>query len=208
LNAPDSDPENDLPNPDVVKRRVKVRGQWQTQRMYRPQIVSDYNNFMGGVDLCDQMTNMNKSKKQMHWYMRVFVKFLLIACFNAYIMEGQVIDHDGRGKRKRDLLQFKQDLCIQLVGDTLGKNSKRRRQDVPSLDRLEHVGVHLPVKGEGHNHRCVVCERKFTEAKTRRHIISRHKTSYMCQHCNVYQCIGPPGESCVVDYHSRVVYWQ
>jgi len=88
LNAPDSDPENVRPNPDVVKRRVKVRGQWQTQRMYRPQIVSEYNNFMGGVDLCDQMTNMNKSKKQMHWYMRVFAKFLLIACFNAYIMEG------------------------------------------------------------------------------------------------------------------------
>lgn len=78
---------------------------------------------MGEVDLCDQMTNMNKSKKQMRWYMRVFVKFLLIACFNVYIMEGQVIDHSGRGERKRDLLQFKQDLCIQLVGDTPGKNS-------------------------------------------------------------------------------------
>lgn len=50
LNAPDSKPENDRPNPDVVKRRIKVQGQWQTQRIYRPQIVSDYNNFMGGVD--------------------------------------------------------------------------------------------------------------------------------------------------------------
>ena len=123
LNAPYSDPENDRPNPDVVKRRVKFWEQWETQKIYRPQIVSDYNNFMGEVDLCDQMTNMNKSKKQIRWYMRVFEKFLLIACFDVYIMEGQVIDHNGRRKRKRNLLQFKQDLCIQLVGNTPGKNS-------------------------------------------------------------------------------------
>lgn len=91
------------------------------------------------------------------------------------------------------------------------------------------MAVHLPVKGEGHNHRRVVRERKIAEDKRRGQVTSRHKTNYMCQHCNVYLCIGPPGESWFVDiithglftgsemqpyyempYHSKMVqvhYW-
>ena len=46
-------------DPSVVRRRVRVRGQWQSQKIYRPPIVADYNMYMGGVDLCNQMTAVN-----------------------------------------------------------------------------------------------------------------------------------------------------
>lgn len=52
--APDSDP--DAPEEEdaaIVRRRVRVRGQWRSQKIYRPPIVADYNRYMGGVDLCD-----------------------------------------------------------------------------------------------------------------------------------------------------------
>lgn len=166
--APDSDP--DVPeeeDPAIVRRSVRVRGQWRSQKIYRPPIVADYNHYMGGVDLCDQMTAENKSKKQQRWYMRVFIKFLQLAIYIAYILEGYEIPHNDRGKRKRDLLKFNQDLCVQLVGTTPTRNktAKRQRQNMPPEDRLENVGSHLPLKGEGNNHRCVVCEKKYTEAK-------------------------------------------
>jgi len=63
--APDSDPHaGHEEDPTIVRRRVRVRGQWQNQKIYRPLIVADYNRYMGGVDLCDQMTAVNKNKKQ------------------------------------------------------------------------------------------------------------------------------------------------
>lgn len=101
----------------MVIRTVKVRGQWQTLKIYQPKLVQDYNKFMGGVDLCDQMTAVNKSKKQRHWHTRVFVKLLMLAAYNGYILEGYKVQHAAPSRRKRDLLQFKQDLCIQLVGN-------------------------------------------------------------------------------------------
>lgn len=209
--APDSDPDApEEEDPTIVRRRVRVRGQWQSQKIYRPPIVADYNRYMGGVDLCDQMTRVNKSKKQQRWYMRVFIKFLLLAIYNAYILEGYEIPHNGRGKRKRDLLKFKQDLCVQLVGTTPTRNkaAKRQRQNMPPEDRLENVGSHLPLKGVGNDHRCVVCEKKYTEAKKTGETLKRHKTSYKCGQCNVYLCIGLPGESCFVDYHTKTDYWK
>ena len=42
---------------------------------------------MGGVDLCDQMTSLNKAKKEKRWYLRVFLKIVMIAIYNAYILE-------------------------------------------------------------------------------------------------------------------------
>ena len=79
-----------------------------------------------------------------------FIKFLQLAMYNAYILEGYKIPHNGRSKRKRDLLKFKQDLCVQLVGTTPARNkaAKRQRQNMPPEDCLENVGLHLPLKGE------------------------------------------------------------
>ena len=82
--------------------------------------------------------------------MRILIKFLLLAIHNAYILEGYKIPHNGTDKRKRDLLKFKQDLCVQLVGTT--PRAKRKRQNMPPEDRLENVGSHLPLKGEGNDH--------------------------------------------------------
>ena len=137
---------------------------------------------MGGVDLCDQMTVVNKSKERQRWYMKVFIKFQQLAMYNAYILEGYNIPHKGRGNRKRDLLKFKQDLCVQLVGTT-------------------------PTKGEGNSHWCVVCEKKYTEAKKTGETLKRNKTSYKFGQCNVYLSIGLPGESCFVDYHKEQGLW-
>ena len=93
---------------------------------------------------------------------QVLIKFLLPAVYNAYILEGYKTPHNGRGTRKRVLLKFKQILCVQLVETTPTRNkaAKRQRQNMPPEDCLENVGSHLPLKGEGNDHQCVVCEKK------------------------------------------------
>ena len=199
---------------EVVQRREKVNGRWVTKKIYRPEIVKDYNTYMGGVDLCDQMTSLNKAKKQKRWYLRVFLKIVMISIYNAYILEGHIIPHLPRGRRKRDLLSFQEELCIQLVGNFPQTHSslsasKRRRSGEEIPGRLHEVGEHFPVKGEGTNHRCAVCEKKFKESK-RRHdgiLSKRRKTTFKCVFCNVYLCIGGPEENCFFDYHTKLQYW-
>lgn len=46
---------------------------------------------MGGVDICDQMTILNKSKKQKRWYLRIFLKIVLLSIHNSYILEGHIL---------------------------------------------------------------------------------------------------------------------
>ena len=89
--ASDSDGED---GEDVVHRRVKVRGQWVSKKAYRPRIV------MGGVDLCDQMTGLDKSKKQKCWYLWVFLKMLLLSIYNANILTPESIQGSPELQRK------------------------------------------------------------------------------------------------------------
>ena len=196
---------------DVVCRRVKQRGRWVTKKIYRPGIVKSYNNFMGGVDLSDQMTAVNKSKKQKRWYLRIFLKMVLLSIYNAYILEGFKCPETPRGRRKRDLLSFKEDLCVQLVGNfpqqhkSTASNKRKRSADTPVPERLSNVGIHFPFKGEGKNHRCVVCERKHFSSKKANpdNPSPRHKTTFKCSQCNVYLCIGEGGSNCFYDYHTK-----
>ena len=66
---------------------------------------------------------------------------------------------------------------------------------MPPEDHLKNVGQHLPLTGEGNDHQCVVCKKKYTEAKKNGRILKRHKNGHKHAQCNVYFCIGLPGES-------------
>ena len=68
-----------------------------------PQLVTDYNKFMGGVDLHDQMTCVSTFKRQMRWYMRMFMKLILMCVYNAFVIQGHYQPHQIPGHRKRDL---------------------------------------------------------------------------------------------------------
>ena len=101
--------------PNPMKSEMKVTwcvegSSWVTKKIYRPGIVKSYNNFMGGEDLSDQMTAVNKSKKQKRWYLRIFLNMVLLSIYNAYILEEFKRPQTPRRRRKRDLLSFKEDL--------------------------------------------------------------------------------------------------
>lgn len=108
---------------------------------------------MGGVDLCDQMTIVDKSKKQQRWYLTLVPQVVMLAIHNSYILEGFQIDHTVAGRRKRDILQYKQELYIQLVGNypqtclQASADAKRRRSGEACPEQLLNVGLHLPIRG-------------------------------------------------------------
>lgn len=125
----------------TVTRRVKERGQWRQLTISCPHLIKDSNKFMG------EWTYMIKWLSLMHWqiswYMRMFVKLLQMCVFNTYVIESHYQAHQGHGHRKRDLLSFKQELCIQLIEDfpTTHENSHKRRQSSNEYpERMDGVG--------------------------------------------------------------------
>ena len=201
----------------TVTRRVKERAQWRQVTISCPHLIKDYNKFMGGVDLHDQMTSVNKSKKQIRWYMRMFAKLLQICVFNAYVIEFHYQAHQGHGHRKRDLLSFKQELCIQLIGDfpTTHENSHKRRRSLNEYpERMDGVGEHIVCRGDCNDHRCAVCLKKQQEFMRMNRGVRKKdcpfkdkKSTFKCMKCNVYLCIGKDGSNCFFDYHPRLQYW-
>ena len=168
---------------------------------------------MGGVDKLDQMTRQNKAKKSMKWYRRIERKLMETSLYNAYVIEGHVIDHKVDNVIKRDFLSFRLDLVHQLVqGQYVDKTpAGRPRSEAhandPRLDRMDH----WPVKGVGSDHRCQVCvarhknyKRLHPGAPERESPFKERKTTMMCEKCQVYLCCNQ--YDCFKIYHTRVTY--
>ena len=199
----------------VVQRKTKERqtGQFVEIDVPAHKIVLDYNANMGAVDLNDQMTTVHKSRKQMRWYLHLFIKGLELAVYNAYVLQGFFLDHNPPGSRKRDFLAFREDLIMQLIGQWRASRSRpgRKRKALPS--RLENV-CHLPVKGEGEDHTCEVCREKFRRFKKANPHAPRSpsnpkmtKITFKCMQCDVYLCISRKN-NCFKDYHELVEFWR
>ena len=203
------------PDINVVLRRNK---QGVLEEVRCPQMVKDYNSHMGGVDRNDQMCHYSKSARQYRWYMRLVLKGLLWCVFNAYVIEGHVIDHKpGRG-RARDFQQFIDELVHSLVGENRAVRKKRKRPSVDEEipDRLLDVGCHFPTTedGDSTNHTCVVCTKKHHVFSNAHGGVSRKdnpfkltKTIFKCSGCGTYLCI-KKGATCFRDFHTKVEYWR
>ena len=56
----------------------------------KPEIVHDYNKFMGAVDRCDQMVAYSCFRRRtMKWWKKVFVHLFSLSILNAYILYKQ-----------------------------------------------------------------------------------------------------------------------
>jgi hypothetical protein len=170
-----------------------------------------YAQYMGGVDRLDQMTRINKEKKSMRWYRKIEVKLREVSIYNAYVLEGCVMDHDRPKKRKRDLMSFKLELAHSLIGDfSCRKAFKRPRTDNDEV-RLD-CKEHWPKAAGGNDHVCVVCNKKHRNYLAshlgysyKDNPFKRTKTSMACQKCDVPLCCNAKN-SCFVDYHTKVYY--
>ena len=78
-----------------MKRKFKAREGHGFREMEIACLVaiSEYNQHMGGVDLNNQLTSVRKDLKQLRWYFRVFLKMIMMATFNAFILENSMIPY-------------------------------------------------------------------------------------------------------------------
>nr|XP_023699516.1 piggyBac transposable element-derived protein 4-like [Paramormyrops kingsleyae] len=173
---------------DVVQRKVKSReGVWTTESFPCPSPVMEYNKYMGGVDLSDQLIQYyTTQRKRMKWYMKLFLHFLDISATNAYILHKEHMQQDGMTHKA-----FMEELTAQLCGVT---------QNVPTKMTSS---VHVPVPGAelSSDSRMKATSGRKTCVNCRMHGGNKTKTPWKCKACDVHLCL-QPNRNCFEAWHT------
>ena len=100
---------------------------------------------MGAVDKNEQIAHLNKTRCHYRWPCRLFMKFLVWAAYNAYIIMDSYRPHSRAGHCFHTFHMFVAELCLQLVGDyRTAVHLREARVQQSDLLRLQGVGQHHP----------------------------------------------------------------
>lgn len=154
-----------------------------------PQVVQDYNKFMGGIDKHDMLCCLygidTKSRK---WWHRLFFRLIDMTIINAYVIYCDV-------NAKIPLTDFRRNLAMGLVSKGIVKHySNKRRKisySVPHDVRLSNKGTHWPIFVESRG-RCEVCSSNKI-----------HSRPYsICRACKVHLCVNN-SKNCFLIFHEE-----
>lgn len=174
--------------------------------IYKPSVIVDYIERMGGVDLSDQlMTYYSFLRKSCKWWRKLFVHILNMLILNAYILNKKF------GTRKMNHSEYREHLAAYLIKKATGSFLHPQNLEMStSLDQHlydEHTfrlnGRHFPQKlSRVCNARikpitCKVCFVGKSESAKTGKIKRRRSTSFKCTQCNKAMCIEP----CFRIYH-------
>ncbi len=175
----------------TVRRRVDN----ETKDVTCPDIISDYNKHMGGVDLADQaMCYYSMGRKTMKWWRRVFWRMHDQAITNAFVICKANSSSDAKVVRQKN---FRKCLVKALTAHAFELRKQPGRPVSQSLSRL--TGKHY-IYRTSVRRRCVVCAYKRVSARGNKR--KDKKIMTWCPKCSAHLCVG----SCFEVYHSRVNY--
>ena len=103
---------------DMALRNTKENGQHQKKPVWRPKCIADYNTYMGGVDLSDQMFRMySVGSRTRKWWKTLFFHLFDMVVVNAYLLwkHSKPSDLALHMASNYSLLDFRTDLAIQLT---------------------------------------------------------------------------------------------
>ena len=175
------------------------------KQISRPAVIREYNEKMGGVDLCDRMIAFYRmSARTRKWTVRTLMHFIDLALASAWFQYRQ--DAASNGTPKKDIMQFLDfrvsiaQVYLAAVNEEAGDSDEsetdsaaagRRRQLVTAVPATQQraVGMHLPLMTDlQYSMRC------------RSHGCTQ-KTKVKCTKCNVYLCM-VAGRNCFYEFHN------
>lgn len=180
------------------------------EEIRKPQVVLDYNRYMGGVDLSDFLTGTYADmRKSLKWYKKLVFHLNDVCVTNAYIVYCHV------SRKKITHLNFVLELIEQLIAAGNAMDEERpkpgragRKGDDKAAIRLEfrksmHWPCYVPdTQKENPSRPCVVC--KPAPLGRRKEVgdhVERPETRYMCKKCEV-----PLHPRCFEAYHTKQNY--
>jgi hypothetical protein len=163
----------------------------------KPIVNEDYNNCMGGVDLCDQHGSYYPvGRKTVKWWKYIVWYFINLAINNAYVLYRAapspiVTGDEPHLKRLKTHKEFRVEIIEQLVGTVCQRGGIKRRR--PSSDEVlmdMAVGLSHTAETSQHLRLCQYCPKKSGK---------KVRTMVWCKDCTVNLC--PLG--CFQRYHAE-----
>jgi hypothetical protein len=151
----------------VETGECKRRGQGGIITLKRPEVISKYNQYMGGVDVADmRRLHCNSTiMGQNRWWLKLFFYLLDAGTSNALVLYNEAM----KGKQGPfNIADFKTKVVEALVGGIL-------KEGGDNAGSPEHTMIQI---ANGERQRCSYC------AATGIY----HRTRYMCEGCGVPYC--------------------
>jgi len=157
----------------------------------RPEIVHEYNHFMGGIDLLDSLLAKYRYKmKSRRWYLYLFWHTLVIGLVNAWLVYRR--DCSLLSMQKREILNRRRFQAQ--VADALILVSVSRKRGRPSLEDST-VLAEKKVCREIRNGPCDDVRKDCfahwpakTDKRGRCKVCVKNQTNTLCEKCNVRLC--------------------
>ncbi|XP_072342411.1 piggyBac transposable element-derived protein 4-like isoform X1 [Scyliorhinus torazame] len=188
------------------KRQVATLSTNQNAKMIacsgtvKPQSVIEYNKYMGGVDLSDQMRSyypVGRASKK--WWRCVLWYLMNITIVNAWLIFKRS-SHDPPLPSRYDHLNFRTSLAKMLRGDYSAGVSRKGRLSLSSGTRYQvtfcNPNAHNVVKIDGRKKVCRECSKHKRKTESGRSV----ETSFKCEFCEVPLC----RISCFKNYHQSL----
>ena len=166
-----------------------------------PEIIKEYNRFMGGVDLLDSLTSLYKyTIKSRRWYMYLFYHTIIIAVVNSWLWY----------KRQAKLLKVKPvklsvfllDIAeaLIMVKRPVGRPSSAVLTPPPAkkINRMKKSSPTLDVRLDGVGHMPVYVEKRGSCKSAN----CKSLTFVKCMKCEVHVCFMKE-RNCFVSFHMQ-----
>lgn len=184
------------PNSYQIIRRKGKNG--AKEDLQCPELIIDYNKYMGGVDRADQRKeSYSLDRKSKRFWLRIFFSFLNVTLSNAFIL------FKDRTNSSLTYLKFLSSITTSLIEENKirkcsspGVNSNKKKNK--TFGRKIQFGFknnnepHLPIVGiQG---KCAFCSTKKNQ----------YRSSYHCTHCNRAFCMNSK-RNCFYKYHKNIL---
>ncbi|XP_028413305.1 piggyBac transposable element-derived protein 3-like [Dendronephthya gigantea] len=170
----------------------------------RPQIVEEYNEHMGGVDLCDMLMALYRIKlRSTKFYMHILYYCLNLSIVNGWLLyRRHASQKNVPGKAQMDLLKFQTQVATALLMVDKVRKPQRGRPSLtppPKKKTKCHV-IPTPIAdvrydGVGHMP-------DFSEKKQRCRHCPKGYSFIQCTKCQVHLCL-VRGKNCFKDFHCK-----
>lgn len=159
-----------------------------------PQLLTDYNKHMNGVDKFDQNKHTYEINRKSHkWWHRIFFYFLDASVVNAFVLHKQL------NLNKTTMKNFRLSIVEYLVA-VQKRPSKRSHSSLSVAIKKHKPFVPKKIRHENSDHqpkytsrrRCGLCSTSQQQVRT----------NWMCSTCNVPLCLGKD-KVCFERYHTQ-----
>lgn len=172
---------------------VQRRG--EVAEITKPTMVCQYNQYMNGVDRCDQyISTYSMQRKTLKWWKKLFFRLIELSIVNSMIVFYKLLPDQLPKSRvhKSYRLRLVNDLVQPLLDECNSHTSGRTKRPGNGADRLK--GKHFPSSKHPIRKCCAVCAYVRRANGTQ----SRKKTSCYCSKCDKFIC-----KKCFEKFHTK-----